>query len=113
MARKTLSEKLKEQKAAVAQLEQELTTLKDKLITSPGPLMLSMATNRLTGRFALATTVDQANPEPDVRLLLEVVRQVERELSEELVRLTERRIRSELKQETDTASIEPDGEKLN
>jgi ribosome-binding protein aMBF1 (putative translation factor) len=98
MARKTLQEKLAEQKAVVEQLEKEMATLKGQLAADPGPLVLTVSVNRRTGRYVPATTVDQGNPEPDVRLLLQVVRQVEWKLSDELVRLTEQRIRSEVEQ---------------
>jgi len=55
------------------------------------PLLLSVAVDRLSGRWAPAVVIDQRHAESDVRILLAVLRQVEQTLQDDLVRMAEQR----------------------
>lgn len=94
-ARKTLSQKLKEEQARSDRLQQELVVLQSALAADQGPLALTIAVNRLTGRFSRTIVLDRSSAEAELRMLIEALRQVEEQLQAELLRLVEMRAQAQ------------------
>ena len=72
----------------VRQLEQQISN-------NPAPLVASVAIDRLTGRWQPAIAVDPKQAEGDIRILMQVLRQLETSLENDLVRMVEERGRQE------------------
>lgn len=105
MARKTLTQKLAGEKARSEQLQKEIDALRAHVANSLPPMTLVVSVCRVSGKTTISRAIDQGNPEPDVRLLLEIVREIEKNLGNELLRLTAERVRRETEKR-----MEKDGE---
>ena len=96
MAKQTLKQQVEAAEARAERAERALGDLRARVQGNSGPMQLTISVDRLTGRFSRSLAIDQANPEAELRLLAEAVRQVEAQIQADIQRLIEERMQRQM-----------------
>ena len=107
--RKSVRQQLREVREELDQCRAAQQSLA-QAVNQNSPLVLAVAVDRLTGKPEVATSIDQDNPEPDVRKLLDAIGAIEKFLHDQLLSITEERIRQELTKEESEGDDTPDND---